>query len=295
MLRTLHTPFASLKPYDFLAGGATAHVYVINTAVVLKVPIRYSGLDPIDTADYAAGFESLEHEKAIYEVLNERKFKHPNLLRRILAIPEGIFLERLATTLEFRNRNREKEPVSESTVIRWTTQLVSAETYLEELGYVHGDLRPANILLTNEGHVKLCDFDATVRPGERLRTATPGFSQVSDLKSFRPCIASCDSEQLAIGSCIFAIETGTEPLQDAEDQVQRFFRNDFPSTYGMIFGEIIQSCWRKKYSSIIELEYAITADMSTSLKIAPVMDNHELELRLKECQEFLQRNANIEL
>lgn len=102
-------------------------------------------------------------------------------------------------------------------MIRWTTQLVRAETYLEEHGYVHGDLRPSNILLTQEDstkedHIKLCDFDATVRPGERLRTATPGFSQVSDLKTFRPCIASCGSEQLAIGSCIFAIEIGAEPL-----------------------------------------------------------------------------------
>jgi serine/threonine protein kinase len=299
MSRTLHTPFASLKPYDFFAEGAAAHVYVINTAVVLKVPIRYSNPDPIDITDYAAGLESLEHEKAIYEVLNERKFKHPNLLRCILAIPEGIFLERLATTLEFRNRNREKEPVSESTVIRWTTQLVSAETYLEELGYVHGDLRPANILLTKddptkEDHVKLCDFGATVTPGERLRTATPGFSQVSDLKAFHPCIASCGSEQLAIGSCIFAIETGTEPLQDAEVQVQRFFWNDFPSTHGMIFGKVIQNCWRKRYNSIVELEYTITADLGTGFKIAPVMDNHEFELRLKECQEFLQKNANID-
>jgi hypothetical protein len=190
MSRTLRTPFALLKSYNFLAGGAGAHVYIINTAVVLKAPIRYNNPDTTDIADYAAGVESIEHEKAIYEVLNERKSKHPNLLRCILAIPEGIFLERLVTTLEFRNRNREKEPASESTVIRWTTQLVSAEAYLEELGYIHGDLRPANILLTKEDHVKLCDFGDTIRPGERLRTATPGFSQVSDLKTFRPCIVS---------------------------------------------------------------------------------------------------------
>jgi serine/threonine protein kinase len=291
MSRTLHTPFASLNLYDFLAEGAAAHVYIINTAIVLKAPIRYSNPDPIDIADHAAGLKSLEYEKAIYEILNERKFKHPHLLRCILAIPEGIFLERLATTLEFRNRNREKEPVCESTIVRWTIQLVSAEAYLEELGYVHGDLRPANILLTKEDHVKLCDFDATVRPGERLRTATPGFSQVSDLKTFGPCIASCGSEQLAIGSCIFAIETGTEPLQDAKDQVQRFFWNDFPSTHDMIFEEVIQNCWRKRYSSIAQLEYTITTDLCTGLQITPAIDNRELELRLKECQEFLHKNA----
>ncbi|KAH6692787.1 kinase-like domain-containing protein [Leptodontidium sp. MPI-SDFR-AT-0119] len=273
---------------------STCTKYVINSAVVLKVPIRYNNPDTTDIADHAGGIESLDHEKAIYEVLNERKFKHPNLLRCILAIPEGIFLERLATILEFRNRNREKEPVSESTAIRWTAQLVSAEAYLEELGYIHGDLRPSNILLTKEDHVKLCDFDATVRPGERLRTATPGFSQVSDLKTFQPCMASCSSEQLAIGSCIFAIGTGTEPLQDAVDQVQRFFWNDFPSTHGVIFGEVIQNCWRKRYSSIVEVKHAITADLSAAYKNVPVMDNHELELRIKECQEFLQKNADMD-
>ncbi len=126
--------------------------------------------------------------------------------------------------------------------MRWVKQLVSAEVYLEGLGFNHGDLRPANILLTIEDHVKLCDFDATVKPGERLQTATPGFSQVSDLRTFRPCTASSSSGQLAIGSCIYTIATGTELLQDAVNQVQRFFQNNFPSTHGGIFDEAIQNC-----------------------------------------------------
>jgi serine/threonine protein kinase len=297
--RTLRMPFPSLNAYDFIGEGAAAHVYGINAAVVLKVPICYNNPDMNDIADHAAGIVSLEREKAIYEVLNEHESKHPNLVCCILSIPEGIFLERLATTLEFRNRNREKEPVDESTMMRWIKQLVSAEAYLEELGYVHGDLRPANILLTNQDHLKLCDFDATVRPGEQLRTATPGFSQVSDLKTFQPCIASCGTEQLAIGSCIFTIRTGTEPLQDAVDQVQRFFQNDFPSTNGIGFSEVIQNCWRKKYSTIAELERVITADitadftadLSTTFQDTPVMDNQELKLRLKECEAFLQENT----
>jgi hypothetical protein len=83
---------------------------------VLKAPIRYNNPDTTDIEDYAAGVKSSEHEKAIYKVFNERKFKHPNLLRCILAIPEGIFLERFVIMLEFRNRNRETEPASESIV-----------------------------------------------------------------------------------------------------------------------------------------------------------------------------------
>jgi len=80
MSQTLRIPFSSLNPCDFLAEGAAAHVYIINTAVVLKVPISYNNPDTTDIADHAAGVESLEHEKAVYKVFDERKFKHPNLL-----------------------------------------------------------------------------------------------------------------------------------------------------------------------------------------------------------------------
>jgi hypothetical protein len=72
--RTLCIPFASLKPYDFLAEDPAAHVYGISAAVVLKVPIQYNNPNMDDITDHAAGIVSLEHENAIYEVLNERKF-----------------------------------------------------------------------------------------------------------------------------------------------------------------------------------------------------------------------------
>jgi hypothetical protein len=42
-----------------------------------------------------------------------------------------------------------------------------------------------------------------------------------------------------------------------------------------------------------ELHREILA-FSAGFKIAPVMDSHEFELRLKECQGFLQKNANID-
>ncbi|KAH8598503.1 kinase-like domain-containing protein [Bisporella sp. PMI_857] len=202
----------------------------------LQSPLSYNNSDNEDIANHEAGVASLEHEKAIYQFLKQIEPAHHNIIRCFLIVPQGIFLERLATTLEFRNRNREQHPVSEYTVVRWTRQLVSAVAFLEQNGLIHGNLRPANILISKEDHIKLADFGDPVKVGERLRCATPGFSQVSNLKTFSPCIASCGSEQLAVGSCIFAISTGTELLQDAADQVQRFYLNDFPSTKGFMFG-----------------------------------------------------------
>ena len=56
----------------------------------------------------------------------------------------------------------------------------------------------------------------------------------------------------------------------------------------MIFGEAIQNYWRQSYISIGELEHTVAVHLNTGFENAPVMDIHDLELRLKECQEFLQ-------
>lgn len=51
----------------------------------------------------------------------------------------------------------EKEPLE--LIGRWLGELCSAVVWLETLGYVHGDLRPSNILLDESSHLKLIDFD----------------------------------------------------------------------------------------------------------------------------------------
>ncbi|KAJ2978267.1 hypothetical protein NQ176_g3908 [Zarea fungicola] len=55
------------------------------------------------------------------------------------------------------------EPVS--TIGQWAAELVGAIAWLESLGLVHGDLRPANILLDRHDHLKLADFDSVAKMG----------------------------------------------------------------------------------------------------------------------------------
>ena len=56
------------------------------------------------------------------------------------------------------------EPVD--LVERWLRGLSSAVVWLEGLGYVHGDLRPINLLLDEREHLKLADLDCAERVGE---------------------------------------------------------------------------------------------------------------------------------
>lgn len=57
-------------------------------------------------------------------------------------------------------------------------ELTSAAAWLESIGLVQGDIRPPNILLDADGHVKLCDFHRAVRIGAQLDAGTEPFAQL---------------------------------------------------------------------------------------------------------------------
>jgi serine/threonine protein kinase len=50
------------------------------------------------------------------------------------------------------------QTVPDATVRRWVADIACALEYLEAQGLTHGDLKPANLLLSSDGRVKLADF-----------------------------------------------------------------------------------------------------------------------------------------
>ena len=47
---------------------------------------------------------------------------------------------------------------TQSQIIKWWNQMVSALKYTHQLGIVHGDIKPSNIFITKDGNVELLDF-----------------------------------------------------------------------------------------------------------------------------------------
>ena len=51
--------------------------------------------------------------------------------------------------------------VSESLLQRWGSQLLRAVAFLREHEFIHGDIKPANVLIDDQNNVYLCDFSLT--------------------------------------------------------------------------------------------------------------------------------------
>lgn len=234
--------------------------------------------------------EKIENEKAIYKILME--YRHPNIVHGILCVSEGIFMQRLERTLQSRIDQSDMSPVRLDIQCRWIQQLTNAVVWLEDLGYAHGDLRPANILLDDSENIKLADFDSTVKQGERLLVASEPFCKLNE--DYELGLAGPTSEQFALGSLFYTIRFGHEPYHnlEASTRVSKLIKNEFPTTSkDDVFGDIIRECWSCEYSSIGELREAILTRLcghhwKTERKLEPVNQWRSLML-LAECLSFL--------
>ncbi|KAM3466000.1 hypothetical protein MY5147_009146 [Beauveria neobassiana] len=116
---------------------------------------------------------------------------------------------------------------------QWATELAGAIAWLESLGVVHGDLRPANILLDQHDHIKLADFDSVAKMGLRNPGTTAPWVRLRDCKGSQ---GSCSfglydawSEQFAFASVLHFLTTGIELYEDTGREALDLLKNlEFP-------------------------------------------------------------------
>ncbi|MEO0258848.1 MAG: UvrD-helicase domain-containing protein [candidate division WOR-3 bacterium] len=143
--------FGKYKIKEFLGSGAFGFVYLaedtlLKKDVALKIQ-KYKG---------EKGLELLEEARILFEL------NHDNIVRffNIEIIEDKIVLVMepvLGNTL--RDIVDQKSPLSVNDALEYVKQILKALEYAHSKGLVHGDIKPENILISEEtGKIKIADF-----------------------------------------------------------------------------------------------------------------------------------------
>lgn len=130
--------------------------------------VIYAGLDTETDQDVAAktllpDFQGDSHRRARFRREAEvmKAVQHPSIVE-LVDVVDGrrgtwILMEHLeGETL--RDKLGNEGPFSPKTVNQWLAQVCAALEHMHQLGYVHLDVTPQNLFLTDAGDVKLIDF-----------------------------------------------------------------------------------------------------------------------------------------
>ena len=156
-----------------------------------------------------------EHEKvALREIEVMKTFSHPNITTLIATFESKKALHLVMEYAENGDLHgvlSNTGPLVEECVRFLTGEVMSALRHIHELGYVYGDLKPENVLVHKNGHVKLGDFGAArrfedCRPGDLEGTAVYLAPEILQGRA-----ATAKSDYWGFGCLIFQALAGKPP------------------------------------------------------------------------------------
>ncbi|MER7667084.1 serine/threonine-protein kinase [Kitasatospora sp. NPDC096128] len=160
-------PLAGYRTGAFLGAGAWGSVYAAEAPDGTRAAVKLLG-----PARSSPGQRRTMAQMAVGELRFSRRADHPHLIRTLAVVtvhdpdrPEldgavALVMERAARSLQdalATARPGTAVPGAE----RILAEVCSGLTHMHRAGWVHGDLKPANILLMPDGTAKIADFGLT--------------------------------------------------------------------------------------------------------------------------------------
>src|SRR5262249_43520601 len=101
-------------------------------------------------------------------------------------------------------------PIDVADAIRWTAEAADAIEHAHQQGVIHCDLKPSNLLLGNDGRVRVTDFGlARTLTASRHAGGTPGFMAPEQRDAGGE--VSVRADVYGLGAVLFALLTGRAP------------------------------------------------------------------------------------
>ena len=184
--------------------------------VALKVPYMRFESDP--------GFYTrFEREEEI-----GLKLRHPYILR--IEKPEGLEKSRIYLVMEFLqgqtlgNLMKSIKPMPEGDAMKIGSRICDALQYLHENNIIHRDLKPDNIMICDDGGIRIMDFGIAKMEGARRLTfgkfqpamGTPDYMAPEQVRGQR---GDARTDIYSLGAMLYEMLTGTPPFEGANPLV----------------------------------------------------------------------------
>jgi eukaryotic-like serine/threonine-protein kinase len=283
-MTTIYQPGQHIDHYEIirlLGRGGASRVYLAQDRQVLQQVILKFPSD--DLIGGAAVFERYKREAGI-----GKRLKHPGIQRHLnhgeQRSGEYLVLEYLpGRTLREVMAENAPALLPTAEVTRILLHVCAALTYAHEHGVIHRDVKPDNILLLNNGEVKLLDFGIAEVEGER-RVAwqnvsgpigTPDYMAPELLWGKQ---GSVQADIYAVGVALYELLCGRTPFEEKDGfaLVTQHISHDPPGilqcnpTLSPALSTVVMRAIRRdperRYTSMQELEYdlrhldAVTAE-----------------------------------
>ncbi|MCP4536402.1 MAG: tetratricopeptide repeat protein [Chloroflexi bacterium] len=230
---------------------------------------------------------------------------HPNL---VSVYDYGIMTEgKLYFTMEWvegQDLEPDRHSLSPEATIPVMVQVCRALAYLHLRGVIHGDLKPANILLLSDVNdqrhrVKIVDFGLAgeVRsPRARARYYSPGYS-APEVREQRP--VDLRSDLYSLGALWYALLVGEPPMfMFGADQLIQFALDEvleaqeqIPAALGDVIARLLATLPENRYASADEVIEAVNEITGSGYKLETRETASSYALRTQ----FVNREAEMEM
>ncbi|MBC8492572.1 MAG: PD40 domain-containing protein [Chloroflexi bacterium] len=172
-------------------------------------------------------------------------------------------------------------PLPEKQVLGWMDQVMDALAYCHELGVIHRDVKPGNVIITPSGKVYLVDFGvAKLDPDSKTMFSafTSGYSPPEQYSGQGRTDERSDI--YALGATMYRLLTGQEPVEAFE----RVIGEDMPPPRSIVssISPTVDSAVMRAMELRPEDRFASVVDMKRALegKVKPYDETQSVEARL---------------
>jgi serine/threonine protein kinase len=203
------------------------------------------------------------------EAIAQARLNHPNVVTIYYVGREGeepFLAMELLPGPTLAEKIKSEGPVTYGDAIRYGMQVVSALEHAHQFGIVHGDVKPANLLLTTEHDIKLSDFGLSSLPSNEksgVVSGTPAYLAPEVLEGS----ISIQSDMYALGVTLFELvfsrlpfvlhgETVRERLSTHLTATIDFpseWPNHIPRAFAAIISKLLAKKPEERYASYEEL------------------------------------------